>query len=227
MENPVPKDREDQIMPFTYPIVERKYLERPVNQPNINFFDIIVNRRSQRTFNKLSLPQLSDLLWYTSKVYDLEVQQNGFIWTHRPTPSAGGRHPIDVIISLPDELSKRMLSYYNPIDHSINQLQLNANVLADFFNHVDKIMSIENATVIWFLAHLQRTNSKYLNAESLIWRDAGALIYCFQLVSCALNFNCCPMGSLGEPYVSELFKKYGDTFGAGGCLIGSDIERSS
>jgi hypothetical protein len=68
----------------------------------------------------------------------------------------------------------------------------------------------------WLLINIGQMQS-INNSESLIWRDG---LYCINLVSAALEIQCCPIGSLGEPYVSKLFKKHGDVQGIGGCLVG-------
>ncbi|WP_235942100.1 nitroreductase family protein [Pontibacter fetidus] len=165
------------------------------------------------------MENIGDLLWFTSKVMEVEMLESGFLWTHRPTPSAGGRHPIDILVSLPSEFGSRSFCVYNPLDHSLNELEVDASDLNALIEHTDNILTIGNATILWFVAHSYRTSSKYENSESLVWRDAGALLYCHQLVSQALGIRCCPLGSLGEPYVSNLLG--GDTlYGVGGCLLG-------
>jgi hypothetical protein len=88
-----------------------------------------------------------------------------------------------------------------------------------FFNNVNECLNIVNATVVWFVAHLQRTEAKYKNPESLIWRDAGALITTIQLVATAIKIRSCPIGTLGEPFFSKLFTK-GNVISAGGILVG-------
>lgn len=165
------------------------------------------------------LEDIGNILWSSCKVKDTFMQNNGFILTHRPSPSAGARHPIDILVSS-QILGTSQFYYYNPFEHSLNKLKLNeANVLS-FDNHLNNIMDRNKGTIIWFIAHPSRTEAKYNNSMSLVWRDAGALIYCVQIASKGYGFNSCPIGSLGEPYISHMFLDFGTVFGVGGIIIG-------
>jgi SagB-type dehydrogenase family enzyme len=155
----------------------------------------------------------------SSKVISCEIQEDGYISSHRPAPSAGARHPIDLIISLPNNFEND-LYYYNAFDHTLNKLEVEKILVSSFMNHINDIISIDDGTIIWFVAHPERTESKYENAQSLIWRDAGALIYCLQLTCTAFKINSCPIGSLGEPFISKMFEERGQVIGVGGLLLG-------
>ncbi len=218
MENPNPKEKTGKQVQYKYPIEEKINLEKNFPEREKDFFKVIRKRTSSREFEDgISEKQLGELLWYTSKTIKIGTSDEGMVLMHRPSPSAGGLHPIDIIISLPTE-DRRLFSLYNSIDHCLYRLDLNESLVEDFCQHIDEIINMQDSLIVWFLAHPQRTKAKYENADSLIWRDAGAYIYCFQIVSTALGLNSCPIGSLGAPFVSKLFGD--DIFGAGGILIG-------
>lgn len=218
MENPIPKEKIGKKVRYKYPLKEKIKLKKDLSERGKDFFKVIRKRSSSREFEGgISEKLLAELLWYTSKTINISTSDNGMVLKHRPSPSAGGLHPIDIIISLPTE-DKRSFSLYNSIDHCLYSLDLNESLVKDFCQHIDEIVNIQDSLIIWFLAHPQRTKVKYENVDSLIWRDAGAYIYCFQIVATALDLNSCPIGSLGAPFISKLF---GDNvFGAGGILIG-------
>ncbi|UEG51393.1 SagB family peptide dehydrogenase [Mucilaginibacter daejeonensis] len=218
MKNPHVKLTEEPVTGYEYQLGDRIKLSCPETLLMIPFGKVITNRRSTRKFNAVMLTQLSQLLWYTAKVKNLHLQENGYILTHRGAPSAGARHPIDIIVYNSTMFHREHFYYYNPFDHSLN-LIMNEVVIAPFIIHINKIVNIGRGTLLWFVAHSQRTNSKYENADSLIWRDAGALINSIQLTCTALNLSSCPIGSLGEPYISSFFADP-DVFGAGGIIIG-------
>jgi len=117
-------------------------------------------------------------------------------------------------------LNSNLPHYYNSLEHTLNRLDLPLQLVTNFLEHVNGIVNISNATIVWFVAHYHRTAAKYENPESLIWRDGGALINSIQLTCTALNINCCPIGSLGEPYIGDFFNRQDGIFGAGGILIG-------
>jgi nitroreductase len=58
--------------------------------------------------------------------------------------------------------------------------------------------------LIALAAESGRTAAKYENAESLIWRDAGIALGYMSIVAEALGLTFCPLGVLGEPYVSAV-----------------------
>lgn len=220
MKNPEVKEKEDEIPSFDYQVIQSIKLSRKITPLPVRFDRVSEMRKSRRTFKPITIQQISDVLWYTAKVKSTFQQEDGYILTHRGTPSAGARHPIDIMISNQILLGHGFLYYYNSLEHSLNQL---ANLYGDvpaFLGHINEIVDIADATIIWFVAHASRTNMKYEHAESLIWRDAGALINNIQMVCTAIGLNSCAIGSLGEPYISNFFNNQAGVFGTGGLLIG-------
>jgi SagB-type dehydrogenase family enzyme len=181
-----------------------------------SLFEVIDGRKSTRTFRALSLEEISNVLWYSAKVNAVKVI-NGEIFSHRPTPSAGAIHPIDVLISLQSE-NARCLYYYDPFQHCLRLLELNISELASFIKHVNNCLNLGAGTLIWFLGDQRRTGAFYANPSSLIWRDAGALILGFQLAATALNIGSCAIGTLARPYIDNLFGKKATS--AGGLILG-------
>lgn len=218
MKNPSVKPVEEPVSGYEYALGERVKLSKPIKPLNSPFGEVISSRKSSRQFNTITVAQLGEVLWYTAKVKSFHQQENGYLITHRGTPSAGARHPIDILIYNSAIFNNDHFYYYNPFDHSINQVT-HSNT-APLIQHVNQIIPIDNGTLLWFVAHQQRTAAKYEHAESLIMRDSGALINSIQLTCTALNLNSCPIGSLGEPYISDFFNNQHGLSGAGGLLIG-------
>lgn len=217
--NPEPQKDIGNVPQFTYPISETVRLAIPTVFPSTNFIDVIQERKSCRDFKGLSIDQLSNLLWLSCKVKDIAIDSTGYILTHRPSASAGGRHPIDVLVLSPI-LGNSTVYYYNPFEHTLNKLYLVDTDVAELQSHVNESIALGGATILWLLTHPARTTAKYNNAVSLIWRDAGALIHSIQLACTFLNTNSCALGSLGEPYISNIFSKIGEVWSAGGIVIG-------
>jgi SagB-type dehydrogenase family enzyme len=114
----------------------------------------------------------------------------------------------------------RNLFYYNPIDHTLGKITTKKRRLTSFLKHVNKVLPYHDASIIWFVANTNKTSAKYQYAESLIWRDAGAYIYCFQIVAEALKLKSCPLGTLGEPFITDLVDANNASHGVGGILVG-------
>ena len=217
--NPRPKKKEEVVSPFYYLGHEKVLLTKPSGVNSRDFFEVATERTSQRKFAALTGSRLAELLWYSAKVISTHSQANGYILSHRPSPSAGARHPIDIIVSMPAK--KRKLEYYNPFDHSLNVITADQILTDRFVGHINECLEIQEGTIIWFLAHQIRTGAKYDNPESLVWRDAGALIYCMQVVCTALNLSSCAVGTLADPFLNKLFGE--EVTSAGGIIIGENF----
>lgn len=219
MNNPTPKDKEDKTVAFNYPVCGITSLAKPVADHNFNYFDLHLQRRSTTRLSMLADRQLDELLWFSAKVIQIQFRSNGYTLTQRPSASAGARHPVDLVVVKPAQ--PRQLYYYNPFEHTLNALKLDKNEVASFIDHVNENIVIGETTLIWFIAHPDRTAAKYDNPQSLIWRDAGALLHCIQSTCAAMGLGSCPIGTLAEPYISQLFKD-STILSAGGIIIGNN-----
>ena len=164
--NPTPKEEEEIVPEFKYPITEILILPRPEFDEVNNFWNVLKDRKSSRHFKQISLNEISKVLWASAKVNELIVQDNGYILSHRASPSAGARHPIDIIILSPCLNGASSFYYYNPFEHSLNKLNLDDFILHQFKNHLNSIMELQESTIFWFLGHPTRTESKYQDSIS-------------------------------------------------------------
>ncbi len=219
--NPNPLKYPHKIQSPNYPLGQSVKLPNPEVKPNTSFLDVLETRKTQRHFSKINLQQVSDLLWYACRVKTVVISKEENILTHRPYPSAGAIHPVDIFISLPHELSNRTLHYYDPFNHAIINLEVDQKKLINFFQHVNNNLSLANAALLWLIVDLPRTSSSYKNPHSLVWRDAGAALFALQLVAEALRLNSCQIGSLAQPYISRLFSNKMKLISGGGIAIGN------
>ncbi len=89
-----------------------------------------------------------------SKIKKTFPQDNGYILSHRGTPSAGARHPIDIIVIDAALLVSNELHYYNPLEHSLNRFTISQDDTTAFIAHINEVVNIIKATILWFVAHL-------------------------------------------------------------------------
>lgn len=217
MKDPRPRTEQSKFMPFIYPIKNKISLQRDFESEGKDFLEVILNRESTRKFTKFEQLDIEKLLHYCCQIKSIEFDETGFLLTKRPTPSAGSRHPVDLLISMPNKI--RTLDYYNPIDHTLGELQIEKNKLDNFFKVINENLAIQNACIIWFSIQPHKTASKYDHPESLYWRDTGVLIYALQLVANYLGFKSCPLGTLAKETFNELFNSE-RLISGGGILIG-------
>ena len=186
------------------------YIETP------KFSDVIASRRSRRSFGRLELPQLSQLLSLTCRSHRTLGGSFGFPLSQRPAPSAGAIHPIHVILGLADQINWQL---YDPFRHCLTELPSKVH-LSDVRTAMDVLVPGEEGTLILFAAEPQRTLQKYEHGVSLVWRDAGVLQGYFALAAEALEINFCLLGVTGEPWVSQLVDG-SHLAGVGAAYVGS------
>lgn len=217
--SPVPRGRELPYADFSYSIEEKSYLPEPDPLPSVTFASVLASRESRRCFKPLSLNDLNCLLHYSARALVVASPKQSPRWQHRPTPSAGGRHPVDLlVIHLQD--SSPIVHLYQPEPHALAKLKVANTSLEKLCKLVNEVVSQEEATILWFGAQFDRTLSKYENGESLVWRDVGALLATISLVAECLGLNSCGLGITGEPFISELLASNGQVIGVGGLLVG-------
>lgn len=217
LQNPILRNLELDYTEFDYPIISRKFLPEPVLKSDISLSDILNKRTSKRTFGLITLEQINFLLWHCART--LKSNTTGNRWEHRPVPSAGGKHPVDIFI-IRSNKEKVTVSLYENKSHSLAELNIDEKKAEDLVNEAQTILPRQDAAIFWFGAQFSRTVSRYKNGESLVWRDTGILIGTFALIAESINLNCCSLGITGEPHFSGLFKTE-QLAGVGGIYVGS------
>lgn len=216
-------ERRGNLLPFQafrYPVTEIIYLPHPSQNEAVDFFGVVRSRSTRRDFGQISLQQLSELFWFSAKTSLVVDLDEGHKWYHRPSPSGGGRHPIDHII-FHYEGDKWSAFLYDSIAHAFGRLKLDSTDMGYWIDDLFKALGIYATTIVWNVAEFQRSTSVYNNASALIYRDEGAVQATFGLVAEALNLNFCTIGVSGEPTISRLLMARERIRGIGGFFIGS------
>ncbi|WP_169732561.1 hypothetical protein [Derxia gummosa] len=65
-----------------------------------------------------------------------------------------------------------------------------------------------------------KTAAKYVNPESLVWRDAGVVLGYMSIVAEVLGLSFCPLGITAHAELTNLFGPNECLFGAGLALLG-------
>lgn len=217
LKSPTVRNRELPYGEVSYAIESKQFLSEPSSPPSASFFQVVDKRRSRRDFAPLPLDQLCSLLWFSCRTIDIAPPRETR-WEHRPSPSAGGRHPIDVFVVESNSNYERLF-LYQPVPHALAQLQIDKKYLRKLLDAIDDVLPIQKASVIWFGAQFARTLSRYKHGESLVWKDAGALTAIISLVAESLKLSSCPVGITGEPYFSRCIQS-SEVLGVGGVLLG-------
>lgn len=167
-----------------------------------SFVDVIDERRSIRHLVPPAIDRLATLLWHAARTRGTAIRSDGLPWQHRAAPSAGGLHPIELFVvpAVDTELLR-----YDPIVHALDKI--------DDIDHARLeggrarlVAAVDGAagTCVVLAADFSRTEQVYEHAESLVWRDAGALLATLQLTATAMDLGFCLLGLLGDDVIASM-----------------------
>lgn len=202
-----------------YRVQGYRYLDVPHAKNGPLFWDVVESRRSRVPKGPIEWADLSIFLWMCAKIRrQRRTAGNGAV-SHRPAPSAGGLHPIDMLfIECPTRPS---LAVYDAQSHVLCDLLISDNnLLMSLVANVNAATQNSTGSIVLFAANFDRTLAKYENGESLVWRDSGALLALCYLTAEALGLSCCGLGITGEPWLSRLVQSHSGVSGVGGCVVG-------
>ena len=203
---------------YCYNIKGIRYLECVPQAKSVDVFGVCLRRRTERVFFETNAKDVSLLFWYSFKTIHIQNKQ-GVIIKHKALPSAGGRHAIDVLyIACKNDVWE--CSLYDDHAHALCLLHVSSQKIIDFIYKISLVLDPQFGDIIWFVSQDQKLSSKYKNAESLIWRDAGVVLGHLALVAEALELNFCPLGITGDDEIRELLDIPGRLSAVGGCIVG-------
>ena len=181
--------------------MKRVHLNPELTHKGLTVEKAIANRRSQRDFTgeKMSLAELSHLLYYSSGVTD---KRDGL----RAAPSAGATYPIEVyaIVNNVEGLAKGIYHYL------ISSHELELLREGDFRNEMSQAALQERmfkqANVIVALsAVFQRTQQRYRErAQRYICFEAGHIAQNTYLVATSLGLGACAIGAFYDDEFNRL-----------------------
>lgn len=214
--NPEVRAEPGHYQPFTWPNGTFYALPKVKAIGDTGILNLLDHRRTRRTFNALSAAQLGQLLWRSARTQAIAESNYGFDLELRPAPSAGAIHPIHILTHLPGTPN---WSRYDSHRHGLVELAGSVEAFGGLVEQCHQILPTDQATRLLFVAEPGKTAAKYQHGESLIWRDAGALLAIMAVIAEALDYTFCPLGITGEPWAGRLASP-GVLTGVGVALVG-------
>ena len=222
MSGPSIRERHLEYVPFVYLSLEKITLPRITSSKHQNdFLDVLRERRSVKQLGECAIEKLSEILFHAVKPYSVCKDDYDMTVYRSASPSAGGRHPIDILVGLPENEGRRLF-LYEPLSHSLRRLDIPVELQQEFFDDVNQTLLMGDSVLIWFSIQYMRTASKYTDYESLVWRDAGAQLCCLQQVAKYVGLDSCPIGYLAEETFNRMFHCE-SLISGGGMIIGLKI----
>ena len=166
----------------------------------------IDERRSVRTYSAadLGLRDLGRFLFSTARVLGTTRDPELGVMTHRPSPSAGGRHALELypVCNAVAGLEPGAY-YYEPRGHALYLIKPSDAWQGEMTRHArastGDVCNRDPPVVLAVTAVFQRTMWKYDNiALALILKDVGALYQTMYLAATALGLAPCALGGWME-----------------------------
>jgi SagB-type dehydrogenase family enzyme len=159
--------------------------------------EVLARRRSERAWSPPALTDVATVLVRAARVASWAQASDGYVSSHRPAPSAGARHPLDLHF-LAGQVDGLVSGTYvfDPVGCEL--------VLADeppdgLLTELGQIVGAADPppAAVVAVAHAERTLSRYPGGLSLVWRDAGALLGTLHLCCSDVGLASCLVGSCG------------------------------
>jgi SagB-type dehydrogenase family enzyme len=187
-----PESRTDQV--------ERMRLGSLAPSTGRAFAEVLASRRSQRSFGPMSLTDLASILLPSARIQGWWEAPDGYTAMQRPTPSAGGRHPLELaLLAVKIDGVRPGLWHFDAAACDLVRAEASEGVASVALEEVLAALEGDStpAAAIFVIADFGRTLSRYPNGMSLVFRDAGALLATLHLCASDAGLASCIVGSAG------------------------------
>jgi len=182
----------------------RLTLPYPEEMPEMALMEALSRRKSIRDFETNTMMPLETLSGILSAAYGVTHRLGGL--EHRAAPSAGGRYPIEVYLSVRrvNDLDGG-LYHYDPELHTVTQIGPEPITPSIWTPPGINRSLVENAAcTLVFTAVFSRTVDKYGDrGYRYVFLDAGHLAQNVYLASTAYLSGCCAIGGFLESEVER------------------------
>lgn len=201
MHEPRPYASPQPYDPVTWPDGARVQLEPRSSALPVNLTELLEQRQTRRDFTReLTAADLGEFLWLACRSRSSRPGPYGTPQESRPHPSAGGMHPIHVLVARDGQPWQR----YDPVKHALVEVRGSEAAAAGARASAGELVPLERGVLLALVAEPGKTAAKYSNHESLVWRDAGVVLGYMSLVGEALGLSFCPLGITGDVHVRAL-----------------------
>ncbi|MEC5407586.1 hypothetical protein VOM14_18725 [Paraburkholderia sp. MPAMCS5] len=199
-----------------WPVESRTPFGTFIAPANVSFADVFERRRSTRALAPTPVDALVGMFHFalTPRYWQ---QGDGMQRSRRPALSAGALHPISVVI-LVDSAVYRV----NVEACTLDKLAFSAEAYATWLGRCRILLPKANGAFMALIADLGRPKAAYANCESLILRDAGAMLQTLALAAEWFGLGFSPLGILGNEVVAALPASE-QLLAVGGAAVGLPI----
>lgn len=184
----------------------------------VDMVSVMERRETRRDFSRpVGHEAVGEFLWLTGRNRSSRPSPYGFDQESRPHPSAGAMHPIHILVGASAGPWRR----YDPVEHALVELR-GSTANADLVRRrATELVDVDHGLVLALVAEPGKTGSKYMNPESLVWRDAGVVLGYMSMVAEVLDLSFCPLGITAYAELAEILGATTLLFGAGLAVLGA------
>lgn len=195
--DPEPK-KEKAYSAYNWPVLSTKFAER--REPSVlrGFVEVAEQRRSKRVLTPASHDVVVGALLFALQPR-FRKEGDALNRTRGLSLSAGALHPISVLLFDRDAVFR-----VNAEALTLDRLKFSESSCTAWLMKCRQVLPQADGTFMVLVADMARPQSAYENSESLVWRDAGAMLQTMSLVSELFGLGFCPLGMLGNEVVSAL-----------------------
>lgn len=185
-------------MEIFWKVLRSARLPREFNCPSADIFDLLEVRKSRRKYEAMSIQDISTLLWFSQRHTATIPGTTDRIKT--PIPTAGGLASVRTVVLAPNERAW----VYDAAGHQAEILSTSIDTCDQIRASASEFLCVSKGTLLLFFAHRQFITKYYESPDSLVLREAGVLLGTFALVSEALEFSFCPLGTTAEGWLMNV-----------------------
>ncbi|MDA3886501.1 MAG: SagB/ThcOx family dehydrogenase [Candidatus Delongbacteria bacterium] len=185
---------------------------KDINLLDINLYDLITNRKSERKYSTepLSLLELSYLLWVTQGVKKISPDKTV---TLRTVPSSGARHPFETYLYIKNVNGlKKGVYRYIAMKHKLLFLFDEANFEDDFMRACDDTTWMLDGAVIFIWSVIPyRSEWRYMDKSAKsVTMDAGHVGQNLYLSCESIGCGTCTVAGYFQKHMDKVMKLDGE-----------------
>lgn len=171
----------------------------PIARADEGIGSLLRRRRSVRELRPCNLADLSTLLFNGARVLDEWRDRQGTNISRRPYPSAGGRHPLSILVLVGELEGLAPGAWaFDPSRCVLTDAGWGPDQIDDALAVASNALGgLRPPTLLLAVAEPERTLSRYPAGTAHLWRDAGALLTTLHLLAASLDLASCIVGISG------------------------------
>jgi hypothetical protein len=220
-DDPLPRQTPLAFRRIDWPVSRTVVLPPPVPPPINDFATVMAARYSSRRIRRTSLRETANFLAFACAVKSTWGVDS--LRSSRPAHSAGALHPVEVLLVAGGRRDR--VFRINPLLNAIQSLRTQwTPPLKSLDAKLAVMLPHARSDYLVLLADPAVTDSYYFDPQSLIWRDAGALMQTLHFCATAYRLALCPAGITGTELAAAIFGADSRLIGAGVAVIGRQAE---